>query len=176
MIPYRVKQVIWALTARPITQDDSKLLDEILTPAERQLFDRFSVNDQNHSLRVVRLVGVEQSTHFSLKKAALLHDIGKVRVGRLSIVDRSIAVALKRLLPKRSQEWGSLPLSECKRYQVPSVVRAQHAAWGAEMVEAAGGDPLTVSLIRRHQDRLKIQQNSEEDALLDLLQAADNAS
>ena len=172
MIPYRVQQVLWALTARPISAEDSKLINEILSPAERALFDQFSDNDQNHSLRVVKLILIsKQKDNLPLKKAALLHDVGKVKVGRLSVIDRSVAVALKKLFPKRSKSWGSLKLETAKRFQVPSIVRAQHAEWGAEMVQAAGGDELTVSLILRHQDP-----PDPSDKLLSMLQSADNVS
>ncbi len=176
MIPYRVKQVLWALSARPLTDDDLSLVDQILSPAERELFNRFSLNDQNHSLRVVKLVSADRPSNLSLQKAALLHDVGKVKVGRLSVIDRSVAVALKKLLPQQSKTWGGLTLADAKRFQVPSVVRAQHAAWGAEMVAAAGGDRLTIRLIERHQDKFEPNPDSEEDTLLMILQAADNIS
>jgi hypothetical protein len=42
------------------------------------------------------------------------------------------------------------------------------------MVAAAGGDPLAVSLIRRHQDAMAETAESAEDELLRLLQWADN--
>ena len=176
MIPYRVKQVLWALTARPLPSSDLKLLSELLSPAEQELFKQFSVNDQNHSIRVVRLLISQGHTHASLQKAAVLHDIGKTRVDRLSVIDRSVAVALKYLLPSRARQWGTLDLKDAKRYQVPAIVEAQHARWGADMVLEIGVDDLTVSLIRRHQDKLPAGLNSEEDSLLVKLQAADNVS
>ena len=175
MIPYRVKQVIWALTARPLQPAENALLDEILTDAERKLFDKFSLNDQNHSIRVVNLVRQYPDHNLAMQKAAVLHDIGKTRVGRLSVIDRSIAVAVKYLMPGRSKQWGSLDLEKAKRYQVPSIVRAQHARWGADMAQAAGSDPLTVELIRRHQDKLR-EITCQEDYMLTVLQAADDVS
>ncbi|MEM9776591.1 MAG: HD domain-containing protein [Chloroflexota bacterium] len=175
MIPYRVKQVIWALTARPLGQSDLALLDEVLSPQEKDLFLQFTSNDQNHSIRVVKIVLCKPDAALSLQKAALLHDIGKTRVGKLSVINRSIAVAVKYLMPGRSKAWGSLDLEKAKRYQLPSIVRAQHADWGAEMVKALGGDELTVRLIRRHQDKLG-EIVSDEDYLLTVLQAADDVS
>lgn len=176
MIPYRVRQVLWALTARPLTESDLNLIDQILSPAEKSLFEQYSTNDQNHAIRVVKLVLAEPQSCLELQKAALLHDVGKVKVGRLSVIDRSVAVALKRLLPKRSKKWGIINLNQASRFQIPSIVRAQHADWGADMVKAAGGDELTVCLIRRHQDKIVPNQDSVEDRLLILLQAADNVS
>lgn len=170
-----MKQVIWALTARPLKRSDLALLDELLTPEEKALFLRFSANDQNHSIRVVSVIKSGPNTDLALQKAALLHDIGKTRVGKLSVIDRSIAVAVKYLMPNRSKQWGELDIDHAKRYQLPSIVRAQHAAWGASMVDAIGGDAKTVMLIRRHQDKLR-EVVSEEDYLLAILQAADDVS
>ena len=172
---YRVKQVLWAWTARPLSDDDLALLGSILSRAERELFQTYTLNDQNHGIRVVKLIDKTNEANMSLQKAALLHDVGKTKVGRLSVIDRSIAVAVKKLFPAVSRGWGDGELALAKRYQIPSIVRAQHAAWGAEMVQAAGGDPLTVALIRRHQDKLGAI-DSEEDRLLQILQTADDLS
>jgi len=61
----------------------------------------------------------------------------------------------------------------------PFVVKAQHAAWGAEMAANAGSDPLTVWLIEHHQDVLAPLKASEEvgteaERLLRQLQWADD--
>ena len=85
-------------------------------------------------------------------------------------------MALKKLAPAKAKSWGSFELAQAKRYQIPPIVRAQHAEWGADMVEAAGGDEQTVNLIRRHQDPEGYELKSEEDILLRILQAADNVS
>lgn len=170
---YRVKQVWWALTARPLTPEQRELVSQLLSPAEEALFYRFALNDQNHSFRVVKYNRDKNYTNRSLLKASLLHDIGKTKVGRLSVIDRSVAVAVKAILPKVSQTWGTGELETASRFARPSIVRAQHAAWGAEMVEVAGGDRLTVALIRRHQDKMG-EIVSEEDRLLSLLQTADD--
>jgi len=52
------------------------------------------------------------------------------------------------------------------------VVAVQHPAWGADMVNAAGGSPVLVELIKRHQD--KIESQDELSDLLKALQDADN--
>ena len=170
---YRFKQVWWALSAQPLNSEDRRLVDELLSSAEKELFYRFSVNDQNHSIRVVKYNIGKNLKNRSLLKASLLHDIGKTKAGRLSILDRSVAVAIKAVLPSLSQSWGKRELEEASRFQRPSIVRAQHAEWGAEMVKAAGGDHLTVSLIRRHQDMLN-KPKTEEERLLAKLQIADD--
>lgn len=175
MILYRIKQVWWAWTGRSLTAEDRDLVDGLLTTAEGELFYRFTTNDQNHSVRVAKHLLSNQHDNRSLLKAALLHDVGKTKVGRLSVIDRSVAVAIKALLPKVSNAWGAVDILAANRFQKPSIVRSQHAAWGAEMVHAVGGDSLTVSLIKRHQDKLS-ECVSDEDHLLKLLQKADDLS
>lgn len=170
---YRIKQVWWALVARPLNAEDRELVKKLLSSAEEELFYRFSVNDQNHSIRVVRYNINHNHNNQSLLKASLLHDIGKIKTGRLSIIDRSVAVAIKAIFPDLSHSWGQGEIAKASRFQRPSIVRAQHATWGAEMTKAVGGDPLTVSLIRRHQDSLN-EIVTEEDRLLSALQIADD--
>jgi hypothetical protein len=106
-----------------------------------------------------------------LLKAALLHDVGKSCV-RLTIWDRTLIVVLGGLMPERTVEWGQVASGEWWRR--PFVVKEQHPAWGAAMVEAAGGSSLLVSLIRRHQDKLPRQPASTEEQLLAYLQWADD--
>lgn len=54
------------------------------------------------------------------------------------------------------------------------VVARQHPSWGAQMATEAGATPLTVSLIRRHQDVLLKGSEDFEDRMLRLLQSADH--
>ncbi len=60
-----------------------------------------------------------------------------------------------------------------KGWSRPFVVHARHPEVGSRWAQKAGCTPLTVALIRRHQDRLTDRQ-TEEDQLLAALQAADN--
>jgi hypothetical protein len=102
---------------------------------------------------------------------------------------RAVIVLLERFAPhllvRLSQEAPqgyamSLPkgpaLSLPKGWRRPFVVHARHPQAGAHWAEEAGCSPLTVALIRRHQDQstgcspLAV----EEDQLLAALQAADN--
>ena len=109
-------------------------------------------------------------THPDLLTAALLHDIGKTRID-LQVWERVWIVLAKRILPRAiRQAWGAGAATGLKR---GLVVRAQHPAWGAEMVAAVGGRPLAVELIRRHQDKITAVV-SEADQLLQLLQWADD--
>jgi predicted hydrolase (HD superfamily) len=56
------------------------------------------------------------------------------------------------------------------------VVAEHHAGWGADLANQAGATPLTVELIRRHQDSPVRNPDSQMEHLLAALQAADNES
>lgn len=141
-----------------------------LSPAELALFERFGHSDQWHSYRV--MVSLEEAGHTQpdLLKAALLHDVGKTQVP-LSVLGRSLIVLGGMLWPEKTVVLGQNPPIGWKR---PFVVKVQHPAWGAEMAAAAGSSPLTVELIRRHQDKVGETAVGETHQLLRLLQWADD--
>jgi hypothetical protein len=55
-------------------------------------------------------------------------------------------------------------------------VAEQHPQWGAELAAQTGASPLTVALIRRHQEPFTSQPASMEEQLLGQLQTADDHS
>ncbi len=172
-VGYRLWQVWRNLTAVPLSSTEEEVVTAVLTPDELTLFRRFSLSDQQHSYRVLCTLLQAGYTHTSLLKAALLHDVGKTRFD-LTIWERSLAVLLDLLWPQQGDFWGQ---GEAHGWQRPFVVKAQHPAWGADMVAVLGADPLTVTLIRRHQDRLPEPAAITEDQdqhLLRLLQWADD--
>lgn len=144
----------------------------VLNPAELALFTQFSANDQWHSVRVLRLVRAAGCDEPALYKAALLHDIGKTRMP-LTMIDRIVVVMGSRLWPGKTAVWGS---GEVHGWRRPFVVKAQHPAWGAEMVATAGSDLLTITLIRRHQDTVEEVEEPKLRELLRVLQWADDQS
>jgi len=89
----------------------------------------------------------------------------------LSIFDRVIIVLGKRLFPRRVMRWAEgAPKGLC----LPFVVAEHHAQWGAELAADAGATPLTVELIRRHQEPPFPASSSQTEQLLAALQAADD--
>lgn len=170
-IRYRVAQFWHNITAVPLPPALQTEIQTRLTSAEFALFQQFTASDQWHSYRVMQTLHTAGHDNPSLLAAALLHDIGKTRA-RVTVLDRTLAVLAGKLVPARAEAWGQ---GGVDGWQRPFVVKAQHPAWGAEMAAAAGSPPLTVALIRRHQDPLPAQDNCEEDRLLRLLQHADNA-
>ncbi|PIE82500.1 MAG: hypothetical protein CSA11_00385 [Chloroflexi bacterium] len=142
----------------------------MLSEAEFALFLRFDRGERWHSYRVMRTLQEAGHGRLELLKAALLHDVGKTQ-SPLSVWDRSLIVVVKKLLPGKTAVWGNHTQPGWKR---PFVVKAQHPEWGAQLAAAAGSCDLVVNLIRRHQDNLTVEDTSEEDELLHLLQWADD--
>lgn len=170
---YRVKQLWWAISARPLSAESQAEIKAVLHSAEYILFQRFSYNDQQHSLRVLRLLKQQAHTQASLLKAALLHDIGKIRT-QLTILDRCLIVLVAKLLPQKADAWGH-DLREPLRWRKAFVTKEQHPQWGATLAEAAGSDTQTVALIYWHQAK-PATAPSEITHLLNLLQSADDQS
>ncbi len=148
------------------------MVTAVLTEPQLALFNQFSPTDQWHSYRVMCALQAAGHDQPDLLTAALLHDIGKTKLP-ISVWERSLIVAGQVLAPGKAVEWGQ---AETSRWQRPFVVKAQHPVWGAEMTEQVGCTPLTVSLIRRHQDTLTGRPLTEEDELLQILQWADDSN
>ena len=170
---YRVKQLWWAVTARPLSAESEATVKSVLNSAELTLFRQFSHGDQQHGLRVLQNLSNSDRQSLPLAKAALIHDVGKTRL-TLTVLDRCLIVLASRVVPARARDWGRDPAAQ-QRYKRAFVIREWHAAWGAEMAEAVGSDQLTCDLIRRHQDKLSNVQDATEKLLL-ALQTADDKS
>lgn len=178
---YRIQQFWLALNSRT-KEPDLLQASLILGPKMYALFQQMQTSEQAHSLQVLRRVQAQKFTDHDLLVAALLHDCGKSR-RPLRLWERIWIVVVKVLLPVQAKTWGSQPeatLNQIPLWQQPLVVAAQHAQWGAEMAELSGAPPLSIALIRRHQDPLPAhslnKSDSLENRLLAVLQAADNES
>ena len=110
--------------------------------------------------------------------AALLHDVGKTRYP-LRLWERVLIVLGRRMFPEKVKEWGSGDPEGWKR---AFVIAQQHPDWGADLVEEAGGSPLTVAIIRRHQQELvgknlSVEKTGDlEEQLISKLQRIDDES
>ncbi|WP_406547935.1 HDIG domain-containing metalloprotein [Clostridium ljungdahlii] len=101
MIFYRIKQFYWALTSR-INEQDSRFIKSILSIEELKLFNKLSINEQKHCVKVA--YDVERICNSKkgkvdeklLLKAALLHDIGKIH-RKLNLIDKSFIVSMDRI-------------------------------------------------------------------------------
>jgi len=169
-IRYRVGQFFRALTAR-VSDEEVGRATRALMPEAQSLFRRQATQDQRHALAVYHALQQAGYTNSHLLAAALLHDVGKAAT-RLSAIHRSAIVLLGRFMPGLL---ARLSRGEPGWWNRPFVIHARHAEAGAHWVEEAGCSPLTVALIRRHEDE-PTDGLTEEDRLLAALQAADDAN
>jgi len=144
---YRLRQLWETLHARP-TAPDLALAQGVLAPALIALFLRLQPSEQAHSLRILGRLLEQGENHPDLLAAALLHDVGKSRYP-LQVWDRIVIVVGKAVLPKQARFWGQ---GQPRGWRRAFVIAEQHPVWGAEMAGGAGASPLTVSLIRNHQE------------------------
>lgn len=171
-VAYRLRQFWQLVTARPLSPTARQEIEATLSPEELALFRCHAPADRQHAYRVLRALRDADRHHPALLAAALLHDVGKIRC-RPRAWERVLGTVAERLFPGRVERWGT---GQPRGWRRPFVIRARHAAWGAEMAAAAGSSPLTVTLIRRHQDKESELDDPEASALLTALQAADDQS
>ena len=163
---YRVRQ-FWINLTHRLDEEEAAEIAALLGPGLFNLFAQLSPGEQYHASRVWRTLRQQQSEHDQeLCQAALLHDVGKSRV-RLNIVERSIYVLTRRLMPAVAARWG---LGEPRGLRRAFIVGKQHADWGADLASQAGASERVVKLIRRHQNEQHMQ---ADESLLALLQADD---
>lgn len=168
---YRFQQFWSAVTAAP-ARDELEQARLLLGPQLFALFRDMPPAEQAHALNVLRRVQQQGESPPELQCAALLHDVGKSRQP-LQVWERALIVLARKTLPGKATQWGRGPASGWRR---AFVVAAQHPAWGAELAAQAGAAPLTVRLIRRHQEERVHSPGSLEDRLLRQLQTADDLS
>jgi hypothetical protein len=144
----------------------------VLSPALLAAFITMQPSEQAHSLDVLKKLKVQGEDHPDLLAAALLHDLGKT-VKPLRVWERVLIVLVKGLSPSLARSLGLT-------FHWPMFRVAElHPEWGAELAANAGASPLTVALIRRHQETLPEQgetSETSEDLLLRKLQAVDDES
>ena len=170
-IRYRIRQFWHSLISRPDpTQIEQAKMT--LSAAAFKLFLQMQPSEQAHSLQVMERLKQHGQTHPDLLAAALLHDAGKSR-RPLATWERVVIVLGKTFTPTKVDRWGQETGSN-PGLKKAFVVAAQHPQWGADLAEQAGCQPLTVNLIRRHQDPFPLGSDSVEDQLLMLLQTADD--
>jgi len=169
-IGYRVWQFWQSLKGAP-REEDQDGAGEVLSSEELSLFQQLLAADQNHGLRVLRSLKSEGESDPDLLKAALLHDLGKMRYP-LRRWERVLAVLATGFFPRRLQTWGKKNPTGIFR---PLVVLQQHPRWGAELAEAAGSSARTIWLIHNHEKELSDGDSPDGDlTLLRKLQTADN--
>jgi len=171
MVAARMRQGARALVswARPV---DYEVAAAVLTPPLMALFRKMRRSEQQHSINVLRTLQARGYSDPALMVAALLHDVGKTRAA-YHLWDRVLVVLVKAAFPNRARRWGQ---GDPVGWRRPFAINLQHPQWSADMVRAAGADPLVVTLIASHQQHLDHPPQSEAERLLVALQAADDAN
>jgi hypothetical protein len=166
---YRVWQFWQVVTARPLHIEVVEEIGTVLSPDQKRLFGRFSASEQQHSYRVFASLRADGHNDPDLLAAALLHDVGKTLKPRFWW-DKVAVVLGQAFLAGKAAEWAK---REAVGFYRPFVVKARHAAWGADEAEAAQSSPLTVALIRHHHE-LPSGGDGKLNEYLPLLQWADD--
>lgn len=167
----RLRQTAWLIASSFRAIDDTRAA-EYLSPAEYALYLSMPRASRQHHQRVMDALLREGHNHPALMKAALLHDVGKMRYP-FSFFDKSVVVLAKIFVRERFARWGAAEPSGWRRR---FVISAQHPAWSAEMAAAVGMEALALELIERHQTPLAAEPQTDVERLLVLLQAADDQS
>lgn len=169
MLLYRVKQFIWSVTSR-ITKEDEEFILQYLNNEEMMLFDKLSLNERKHSVRVARSVKIEldadpaglKETNLQecdMIKVSLLHDIGKTAV-RLNIIEKSIIVILDKITSGKLKNMTDNNKVNCYY---------NHGAIGYEILKKYGYNESFLNLIKDHHVI-----NSHGNRALEILKYNDN--
>ncbi|MEP7287718.1 MAG: HD domain-containing protein [Chloroflexota bacterium] len=167
----RLRQGLRAL-ASPFLSVDFEMAAKVLSPSLMVLFRQMRRSEQQHSLNVLRTLRGWGYDEPPLMVAALLHDVGKSRVP-YHLWDRVLVVLARNAAPNAVEQWGAFSPTGWYR---PFAVSVQHPQWSAEMVKAAGADPVTIELIVDHQCYLDHSPKDLTERMLWALQTADNAN
>ena len=141
-----VKRFVGSVTSAPLSVSERAEIAAVLMPAENKLFGKLSIQDQRHAVQVLRRFDfIVSAAPIAARRAALLHDIGKIDSG-LGTVMRVIA----SIIGPRTELF--------RRYH-------EHERIGIEMLSTAGSDPLTVKLLRGEGDARLVTALREADAI-----------
>ena len=183
---YRVRQFIQAAGAwiRPVEVEEA-LLGRYLSPQAVRLFLAMPSQDRQHALNVFHSLQQEGYDDPDLLAAALLHDVGKgVTQGEVAVSPagqgvpyregprlwhRVVVVLMLTFWPGLLEQLGQEDRDGWRR---PFYIQQHHPALGAELARQAGCSPVTVDIIRHHED----PPGQKDELLLAALRAADGTN
>lgn len=158
----RIRQFYNYMTAI-VDAEDKIYLDKCLNIDERNLFYKLSVHEQKHSINVAKdvesICDKNLMNSNDLVKAALMHDIGKLKT-KMNIIEKSIIVILDNISGGRIKRFTNIQ----KIY-----VYYNHANDGAKILEELNEDSRILYLIRNHHNK-----SIRDDLELSILKMCDD--
>lgn len=167
---YRVWQ-FWQLLSKRISPEQQAEVRGWLSPALYDVFCKLNLAEQHHAYQVRTTLVAAGHTEPDLLTAALLHDVGKSQMP-LAVWEKVAIVLGNRFFAQTAKAWGQNQVVSWWRR--PFINAYQHPAWGADLVAGAGAPARVVELVRRHAD--KVTMNDPLFTLLSALQSADNVN
>jgi hypothetical protein len=167
-ILYRVRQFFGGLLAQ-VSEADLREAAAVLNPPARAWFQALPRDLQWHGLQVMhdlKRAGVDRS---EVWVAALLHDAGKAE-GSSGPLVRAFIMLARHLAPAWSARRKEIDYREARGIDRALAIAYQHPQIAAERAAQCGCEPITIDLIRYHQD----YRRGKDDALLQLFQQVDN--
>ena len=108
---YRIKQLMWNITAKR-NEDDYNWAISYLSETEKKLFDKLSIGEQNHSIRVARLMNKEMrygDLSIIYVKLGLLHDIGKSKY-KLNVFKKICMLFIHKLSKGKAKKYDNIKM------------------------------------------------------------------
>ena len=170
MAGHLVRRFLGSLSPRPVADEDVAWVEATLQPEELALWRRQHRADRAHVVRVARRVerALGDEATRPVLAAALLHDVGKVE-SHLSTYGRVIATISVALAGRET----AAAWSQTRGFTRRVGLYVRHEELGADLLQVAGSDPLTISLVR--DQSLPDGERTSPPHLLAALSAADAA-
>ncbi len=152
-----------------MTEEEWRAAEAVLPPAAQAWFHSLPRDLQWHGLQVMhdlQRAGVDQA---EVLAAALLHDAGKA-VGPSGPLARTMIVLALRLAPAWSARRKKIDYRAARGFDRVLAIAYQHPDIAAEKALECGCDPVTIDLIRYHQDTARMV----NDPILRLFQQVDD--
>jgi 23S rRNA maturation-related 3'-5' exoribonuclease YhaM len=165
---YRFRQFFGGVFA-PVSDEERREADAVLNPSARAWFHSLPRDLQWHGLQVMhdlKRAGVDRS---DVLAAALLHDAGKA-AGPNGPLVRAFLVLAVHLAPDWSARRKEIDYRAARGIDRVLAIAYQHPEIAAQKAAACGCDPVTIDLIRHHQDA----DRATDDALLQLFRQIDD--
>lgn len=165
---YRFQQFFGGVFAH-VSDADRREADAVLNSAAQEWFHSLPCDLQWHGVQVMhdlKRAGVDRS---DVLAAALLHDAGKA-AGPNGPLVRTFIVLARHLAPAWSARRKEIDYRAARGIDRMLAIAYQHPEIAAEKAADCGCDPVTIDLIRYHQDT----DRGRADPLLRLLQQMDD--